>query len=182
MIEQLPEFSRIISVSRIPPKGAEEHLEAKPAERAGLTKRFSLLDLPSLKAEISLIPGSRQTINAKGKIEADIVQQCVVTLDPVESHLSLDVDVVFLPSEDPDKDSAKSTSLEELEGEFEYFSSGKIDIGELVAQQLGVNLDPYPRKPDAALTKTEFGAKAETAHPFAKLSAAVKGKKNKGKA
>jgi uncharacterized metal-binding protein YceD (DUF177 family) len=167
-----PEFSRIVSVSRISPKGIEELLETRPAERAALAKRFDLVDLPVLKARLTLIPGSRQTIEATGTIEAEIVQRCVVTLDPIVSRLDLHVNVVFLPAE------SGLNAPDELNDEFEYFSGGKIDVGELISQQLGVSIDPYPRKADAALTKTEFGKKTENTLPLAKLRAAVKKKKN----
>jgi len=169
----LPEFSRIISVSRISPKGVEEVLETRPAERAALAKRFDLVDLPVLKASITLTPGSQQTIAATGIIEAEIVQRCVVTLDPIVSRLNLDVDVIFIPA-GSDHNIPDARASDELNDEFEFYSGGKIDIGEMISQQLGVNIDPYPRKADAALTKTEFGKQPENKLPLAKLRAAVK--------
>jgi uncharacterized metal-binding protein YceD (DUF177 family) len=175
-----PEFSRFISVTRIPPKGIEEQLEAKPAERAALAKRFGLVDLSKLKAQLTLMPGSKKTVTATGTIEADVVQQCVVTLDPIESHLAIEVDIVLIPSESG-KDETQTTKEAELEDEFDFFSGGKIDLGELVSQQLGVNIDPYPRKPKATLKVMEFGKKIEKQKPFATLATAVKTKKNNDK-
>ncbi len=174
-----PEFSRIINVSRIPPKGMEEHIEAKPAEREALVARFGLVDLPKLVARIVLMPGDRQAVQALGEIEAEIVQKCVVTLEPIANRLKLNVEVVFLPKEVeklPD-----DISLDDVDDEFEYYSGGKIDIGELVAQHLGVNIDPYPRKAEAELKQTEFGQKPEKSRPFARLGVVIKTKKNKGK-
>jgi uncharacterized metal-binding protein YceD (DUF177 family) len=173
-----PEFSRILSVTRISSKGVEERLEAKPAERTALAKRFDLVDLPALKAYLTLIPGPQQTIGVTGAIVAEVVQRCVVTLEPVASRLEIDVKIVFIPSK---SDRDKMPLSDELDDEFEFFSGGKIDIGEIVSQQLGVALNPYPRKADAALTVTEFGKNIEKQRPFAKLATAVKSKKNKDK-
>lgn len=173
----VPEFSRVISVSRIPPKDIEERLEAKPAERAALAKRFDLIELSTLNALITLTKGPNETVAAKGTIKADLSQQCVVTLEPIHTHFDLDVDMTFLPAEQ-NKDGAGSPEQDALEEEFELFSDGKIDIGEMVAQQLGVSIDPYPRKANAKLVVTEFGAKVEEPHPFAKLSTVIKTKKN----
>jgi hypothetical protein len=52
---------------------------------------------------------------------------------------------------------------------------GWIDLGELAAEQLGLAIDPYPRKPDAELPaewKAEPGAEpavTERPNPFAAL-------------
>jgi len=178
--EIVPEFSHVISVARIPLKGIEEHLEAKPAERAALAKRFGLVDLPVLKAQIAMTPGSRQSVAITGTIEAEVIQSCVVTLEPIRSFLKQDIDVVCTPMELPAPD--PKTPLEiEIDDEFEYYSDGKIDLGELIAQYLGVSIDPYPRKAGAALRITEFGKKSEKSRPFAKLAFSIKHKKNKKK-
>jgi len=178
MNEQPPEFSRIVSVARIPPKGIEERLEAKPSEREALTKRFDLINLPLLKAQLTLSPGMGQTVEARGTIEAEVHQCCVVTLEPIVNTLVIDVDTVFIPS---DKDQPSAPQTNELEEEFEFFSGGKIDIGEMVAQTLGVHIDPYPRKKGAALKNKEFRQKAKNVHPFSTLKDAVKSNKNNDK-
>ena len=171
-----PEFSRIVSVTRISPKGIEEQLVCKPAEREALAKRFDLVELSLLKADLTLTPES-QNVLVTGSIEADLVQHCVVTLEPIISHFDLNVDVLFIPAEE-NQTGAGSPEPYDSDNEFELFSGGKIDIGEMVAQQLGVNIDPYPRKADASLLATEFGAKIEEIHPFAALAKAVENKKN----
>jgi uncharacterized metal-binding protein YceD (DUF177 family) len=176
----VPEFSRVITIARISQKGTEERLEAKPAERAALAERFDLIEIPALKAEIMLIQGPQQTIAATGLIEAEVIQRCVVTLEPISSRLAIDVDVTFAPQE-ANLNIDKAFKEMGLDDDFEFFSGGKIDIGELVAQQLGVSIDPYPRKANAALVVAEFGGKDEKRRPFAKLSAALKSKKNKDK-
>jgi uncharacterized metal-binding protein YceD (DUF177 family) len=133
-----------------------------------------------LTAQLTLIPGSQQTIAATGIIKAEVVQRCVVTLEPIVSRLTLDVGVVFAPAELNPVDNQEPQRVE-LDDEVELFSGGKIDIGELVAQQLGISINPYPRKADATLSLTEFGKKIEKQRPFAKLAEVVKSKKNKDK-
>ena len=174
------EFSRVISVARISPKGIEEMLEAKPSEREALAKRFGLVALPSLKAQVTLVPAGQQTIAATGTIEAEVVQCCVVTLEPIKSRLEIDVDIVFIPAEAA-SGHAEASQEAELEEEIEYFAEGKIDIGEQVAQQLGIGIDPYPRKKGVKLGAVEFGKKIEKIKPFAKLATVIKAKKNNGK-
>ena len=45
--------------------------------------------------------------------------------------------------------------------ETEAIVGGIIDLGELVSQHLGINLDPYPRKPGLAFVEAEYGGKDE---------------------
>jgi uncharacterized metal-binding protein YceD (DUF177 family) len=167
MNEPIPEFSRLISVARLPPKGTEEYIEAKPTERAALAKRFDVVEISSLKSWLTLTPSSNESVAVAGKIQATVLQHCVVTLDPLISRLEVEVDLIFVPSKQR-LDGAGEPILDDRE-DIETFDGGKIDIGEMVAQNLGVNIDPYPRKPDAVLEKSEYGAKIEKRKPFAQL-------------
>lgn len=177
------EFSRLITLSRIPPKGTEERLEASDAERKALAKRFNLMDLSVLRARVALRPSEDHTFVAEGTIEAEVVQCCVATLEPLTNRLCLHVCVVFIP--ESSRSVAEALSSDELENEYEFYRNGKIDLGEMVAQQLGVNIDPYPRKEGTPLVEAEFGAKNAALNPFARLSDAAqnikKAKQNKGK-
>ena len=169
MTEFTPEFSREIAVARVTPAGLEEDLVSKPTERAALAKRFDLIEMPSLTAHLTLKPNAQEIIFVKGTVTADIVQRCVVTLEPIATHINLPIDTVFLPA-DQHRTGAGSSHYDELDDEFEIFSNGKIDLGEMVAQHLGVTIDPYPRKAGAELPATEFGAKPEERKPFAVLA------------
>ncbi|MDR3449881.1 MAG: hypothetical protein P4M15_09110 [Alphaproteobacteria bacterium] len=176
MIETTPEFSRIVAADRLPPSGFEQTIEANEKERAALARRFNLTELPFLQAELTLTPHRDRSVRVTGKILADIMQACVVTLDPLPGHFDLDVDVTFIPADAAADDDAEAPG--EMEDELDHFSNGKIDIGEMTAQYLGVNLDPYPRKPDAALPATEFGPAVSKVQPFAQLAELARNKKN----
>jgi uncharacterized metal-binding protein YceD (DUF177 family) len=180
MIEPLPEFSRIINPEHLSATGIEERLEAKPAECAALAKRFELIGMPSLVAELSVKPERRGAIVVTGTITADVVQRCVVTLEPLSVHLDLNIDMILVP-ESLLTTVAGSTEGDSSEDDLDYYADNKIDLGELVAQHLGINLDPYPRKPDAALEITEFGTKTDKPHPFAQLAELAKKPKNTDK-
>ena len=163
------EFSRPIAADHIPPSGMDQNLEAKPAERAALAKRFDLVELKRLKAQLTLTPGRDYMVTVKGTLFADIVQSCVVTLEPVATHFELPVDTVFIPAA-LNKKGAGSPDPEDVDEEFEIYSGGKIDLGEMVAQHLGINIDPYPRKAGVMLGAVEFGAKAEKPKAMAVLA------------
>ena len=170
MSDATPEFSRLVSPSRIPPSGVSERLDATAEERKALRARFDLLDMPVLQAFLELKPDMKNAVEVTGKINATIIQNCILTLEPITTSFDLNVQTTFLPSDD-NPEGAGSPNLEEGAGEIEYYpQGGKIDLGEMVAQHLGVSIDLYPRKPGATLNSTEFGAKVPEKNPFAKLA------------
>jgi uncharacterized metal-binding protein YceD (DUF177 family) len=154
-----PEFSRPLPVDRITPGGIEETLSANDKERRALAARFGLLDLSRLEAKLEVRADKGRTIAVAGALSADVVQQCVVTLEPLPARIEEQIDVIFASEAgDPDEE------------EIEPLTDDVIDLGELIAQHLGASLDPYPRKPGQAFVELEYGTTATVVSPFAKLA------------
>ncbi|MFH1157530.1 MAG: DUF177 domain-containing protein [Pseudomonadota bacterium] len=147
-----PEFSRLIAVERIiPNKSRAEKIEATGAECAALAVRLDLRALGGLKGRISLLRMSDgNVIRIEGDIEADVVQSCVVSLQDVPSRVNLHFDTCFTEDgKELDENAEISVTLEE---EFpDVMVDGMIDLGELAAQYLSLELDPYPRAPGVSL-------------------------------
>jgi len=143
-----PEFSRPVRVDGMEP-GAEVRRKIEPneSERAALAARLGLVRLESLSAEVTLrrAPGGG-LIGASGRLTADVVQSCVVTMVPVSGHIDEKFEEVFAPEGYEADEDAEGDGLPES------FDGHEIDIGELTAQHLSLSLDPYPRAPDAAPT------------------------------
>ncbi len=170
-----PEFSRIVKLSDIPPKGVEMTIEADENERQRLSQRFGLVGLPHLSAHIRLFP-VKDLFRLEGRVTAVAVQSCVVTLEPVESKIEEDFSRLY------GTDQALSAAMAALEVEIDIdpeaedlpdpIQDGGIDIGEAAAEELALNLDPFPRKPGASLDGSPFAAKPEERKnsPFAGLS------------
>ncbi len=171
-----PELSRPLPVERLGGAAYETRIVANPAERAALAKRFGILALERLEAQVrarATGPGAR--VRVEGHVDAVVVQACVVSLDPVRSELGDDfVQLYSLNPEDaPAKDVSVTPGAEEDEPE--PLGPGGLDLGEAVAQQLALMLDPYPRSPGAELAEIEHqdsdGAAREGRRPFAALEA-----------
>lgn len=155
------EFSRPVDVARI---GAAESLHeiiATPDERAWLARRFGLLGLERLEARVALqrAHGGR-LLRLSGHLTADVIQECVVTLEPVPNHIEEDFVVAY-----GDVEEGRDVSVEvDEDSALEPFPEGPLDIGEAVAQELSLALDPYPHAPGAALTPGA-GADGDSAPP-----------------
>src|SRR5262245_36196886 len=166
------EYPRPIAADQIGPQETEREIAANAVERARLAERFGLLALDTLTATLSLKRGRGGLIQVRGRFEAEVVQACVVTLEPVRAHLDESFSIAFgtggigagevvigLEEEDPP----------------EELTEGRIDLGETVAQQLAVALDPYPHAPGAGAASEESPeaddrAAEKRASPFAALS------------
>lgn len=158
------EFSRPVDTARLARDEVVEEIAATPAERAALARRFDLLDLARLDARIRLrrLPGGMFRLTAD--LEAEVTQTCVVTLEPVTSRVAERFTLLFGTVAD-----AGEVELDGDSETVEPLEDGVIDLGETVAQQLSLALDPYPRAPGAAGPgETEVADRA--ASPFAALA------------
>jgi uncharacterized metal-binding protein YceD (DUF177 family) len=160
-----PEFPRAIRAARIPAEGLTERLEASERERAALARRFGILGIEGFTAEVELRPEPGGTVRATGRLAADVTQSCVVTREPVAQRVEEAVELRFLPDGDEPGDDPEGP--DELP-----MSGGVLDLGEALAEQLALALDPYPRALRAELPAEVQAPDGESApHPFAALGA-----------
>ncbi|ASG21886.1 YceD family protein [Nitrospirillum viridazoti] len=152
MADMAPEFSRPVIADKVSARESVEKITATPAERAALAKRLDLVTLDSLTALVRLrrIRGG-QMVRVTGELEAEVVQSCVVTLEPLPAHVRDTFQALFAPAHlvPKDEDELDNLGLDDEADPPEPIENGRIDIGELVAQHLSLALDPYPRKADA---------------------------------
>ena len=176
-----PEFSRIVKTEEMVIGKEKLVVEANEKERAALAERFELVSINSLRAELEVKTASNGEVTVRGPMSAEIVQNCVATLEPVPETVEDTVEVLFSPhvSEDDmpsNPDDLENLSEEELMALLEQpepLVDGKIDLGEVVAQFLAVAMDPYPRKDDAELPESiqsEEEADADKPNPCAQLA------------
>lgn len=146
-----PEFSRPVLLEAIGDRGVVRDIEASPEERAALAKRFGVLSIAMLKARVHLnwAQGGK-LLELTGLYEADVEQSCVVTLEPVQEHISEKLDLLFERQAKGAGTPARAVELTSLE-DAEPLPESALDIGEVVAEEFALSLNPYPRKPDASL-------------------------------
>jgi uncharacterized metal-binding protein YceD (DUF177 family) len=174
------EFSRPVVIEPWPEGGIAVALAAEPGERRALARRFGLLGLHLLKAEgrLERLAGSHE-IRFAGTLEAALEQECVVSLEPVPAQLHAAFVRRYLPDPRGARPDGPVVLVAEAddEDEVELVGGRTIDLGEALAEELALALDPYPRAPAAAaLVAAEpapgvsFGAaEAPGERPFAGL-------------
>lgn len=169
------ELRRMFALAELGGAGAVLEVFADADERAALVRRFGVRAIDSLCATLRLdLVSGGAVVRIRGDLAADVVQGCVVTLEPVAAHIEQSFERRFALGGDA---GATVEVTPEDDDEPEPFDGDEIDVGELVAEQLGVNLDPYPRRPGVLFSPEDVlggagagdhgVARAES--PFAKL-------------
>jgi uncharacterized metal-binding protein YceD (DUF177 family) len=151
------EFSRFVEADSVGTHRMERKIAANPEERAALARRFGLVSVDRLEADLVLRRAGAGVIHVTGSLSADVVQSCVVTLAPVEARVEDKFATDFLDETEFERQMARAGGKGEADLDYEEddppepIRNGHIDLGELAAQQLSLALDPYPRAPGAAV-------------------------------
>ncbi|OYV26158.1 MAG: hypothetical protein B7X08_02955 [Acidocella sp. 20-63-7] len=162
------EFTRPIRAGHIKDDAQTHVLLADEAARALLAARFGLPGIAYLRGAFILQHERSGIIAAKLHMRATVTQTCVVTLEPFETMIEERSDLRFVPAHSLSESEDLELDAETLEGPDELpYADGMLDLGEALAEQLALALDPYPRKPGAALPE-EYEPTPE--NPFAVLA------------
>jgi uncharacterized metal-binding protein YceD (DUF177 family) len=153
-----PEFSRVLSADSIGSLAQRREIVAEVSERAALARRFGLISLERLTATLELRRHMNDVVGLTGHLVGDVVQSCVVSLAPVAAHIETDFEASYSAREDP----LSQLDFDPLDRDGpEPLIDGQVDLGEAVAQQLAVALDPYPRAAGAVLQPVQPAASGE---------------------
>lgn len=147
-------LARSVVVDPWPSGDIEVDLEATPEECRMLAERFDLVAVEGLRGQARLDRcGEGGVIRLRGRLRAQVVQSCVVSLEDVRSTVDESFECCFAPQGlGIPEDLAWDRDVEPLEG-------AELDVGEVFAQQLALALDPYPRAAEAdALVSGEPGS------------------------
>lgn len=167
----MSELSRIYSRRTL--SSTPQHLVASEAECAALARRFDLIAVHALEATISLTADG-PNVRANGRLTAQIVQACAVSGEDLDVAIDEPVELRFVPALTnvaPDTEiELEESDLDDIEMDGEQF-----DLGEAIAQSLGLAVDPYLTGPQAEEARRKAGIVGEASSgPFAAL-AALKG-------
>lgn len=151
-----------IEVETLPVKGPYRGtLVMTAAELTALADRFGFTAVASLDVRLEIARVGPDAWDVKGRLQAQIVQPCIVTGDPVPETVDFAIEERYVRAADEDDEIV--VGLEDSEP----LVDGCIELGELVAQSLALAANAWPRTADAP---DEFKAgNVEEAHPFASL-------------
>jgi len=178
--EQKSEIERIVDLDRMGASGAALEISASDSERASLAKRFGFLGLPAFSARVTVDRRPGGQVVVEGRLRGKVVQACILSLDPVTQELDEAFRIVFKQdlAEERDPESGEAVLNAQIDAP-EPLPGNLLDIGEIVAEQLSLAAEPYPRrlgvKLEDVLPKPRPGGRPgrneQRRHPFAGLAA-----------
>ena len=167
-----PPWSFPVAAADIPETGRHIDIAADDRARAAIAEAADLTALPRLEAGFDLMRHGADGLRVVGQVQAAVVQNCVVTLEPIESAIDEAIDLLFLP-EAPTAPDVVDVDDVEADDPPETLQNGMVDLGAVATEFLLLGIDPYPRKPGAVFDAPPAGDQASS--PFAALAALKKG-------
>lgn len=144
-------FSYKVKVGHISANPVTVKLSADARELEGLAKLWRVATVKRLDSELQIARWKKDGVRIRGRVNAEIVQSCVVTLEPVETAISEEIDRIYVP-----EGSRLARLVLDDRGEMvldpegedipEQFSGDTIDAGDAVCEAVALAIDPYPRK------------------------------------
>lgn len=152
------EFSHIVELDRVGPQGLTIRLQAGETERVALAGRLKIPAVLELTAEVRISPDPVLDghFRVKGRFDAQVEQTCIASLESVQQRVQEGFERLFAPAgglkqaEELGGDEAEWLDPD-AEDPADAIEDDAIDVGAVVAEELALGLDPYPRKADAGL-------------------------------
>lgn len=167
------ELTRMVKARPLP--AGPVVIEASEAECVALAARFGLGAVEFLRAEVALEQKPR-AIRATGRLRAAIMQPCAISAEDFPVTIDEAVDLRFVeesqrPATDDEEIELEADDCDEIE-----FTGEMFDLGEAVAQTLGLAIDPYAEGPNAEAARKAAGivAEGEQLGPLADLLTGLK--------
>jgi len=170
-----PPFSRVYDVTEVSGAGASGSMDLDSSERKSIAILLQILEVRKFAFEYRLIPQQRKRFSLEGQLNVIAVQECVVTLEPVESIIDQKIQIDLWPP----KDVEMAEKLAEEEGRTiildgpEPIIDGQIDVGQLAYEHFADTLDPFPRKAGIEFKWSDTDAAKsdiQRSKPFANLN------------
>ena len=156
-------LNKILLLGEIGPNGWQADFEANPAQCVKIATRFDIPKVENLIAHVNAIIDG-DLIRVSGHIKAKLERVCVVSLEPCDELLDFDFEALFAEHIPLLKDG-------EMDDDVEPIDRGRLDIFEIVAEQIGLNMNPFPHKTGVCGDYIEENI---TNRPFANLKKLIK--------
>ncbi len=156
----LPEWSHQVLIAQLADTPFAMALVADENTRGNLAKRFDLLALDGLEADVTL---ARQGENVEllGRLRAQATQACALSGQGVMATLDEPVKLTFMPDRADQATPNEEIELAADDCDIVWHDGRVVDVAEAISQSLGLALDPYPRAPNADDIARAAGIKRE---------------------
>lgn len=171
----MPEpFSHRLRADRLPARRATTVDLVPDAEaRARIAQALDLSALPEARLSGTLAPAPAEGWAFEGRLQAEVVQPCGVTLEPVTTRVDEPLRRLWSPhaTDTP----AGGDEVEMGDDETEPLGA-EIDLGAVLVEALALAVPAFPRAPGATLADADDAEAPDVRRPFAGLGDLLKGR------
>jgi uncharacterized metal-binding protein YceD (DUF177 family) len=142
-------------------------------ERKAIAQALGIVGIKKLKFDGTLVPQGRSDWTLQATLGSTVVQDCVVTLDPVTTRIDEEIQRAYM-ADIPEIDAAE---LEMSQDDAIDPLPDTLDVAQVMIEALSLALPPYPRSVGAELGNVAVTAPGiapmtdDDAKPFAGLGA-----------
>jgi len=142
-------FARIYDLGDLGRAGDTIAIALKDADRKRLAAWAEVESVTSFQATVDLTRISANRFGYRAHLTSDVVQSCVVTLEPVRSHIVRDFSrELHLADHRHHEPRTEALTLAAAEDEApEEIESLDYDLAGPLLEELSLAIDPYPRAP-----------------------------------
>ena len=138
-------FRCVVDVARLAPGApVTADLVMSEADRTTLAQDFRVPGVQSLNGE-ALAARRAGMIEVEGRVRATLTRQCVASLEDMDEVIDEAFTVVFTEHAPEPADAEAEADLDAPEP----IEGGRLDLGQVLLEQLVLAMAPHPRKPGA---------------------------------
>jgi uncharacterized metal-binding protein YceD (DUF177 family) len=166
-----PELSFPIDINKIKGGSFIKEIIATEEQCQKLAERFGLIKLGKFIANLNITRlSSSSLVIVEAVFSANVVQRCVITLDPISADIK--GSYVCKYSNNSIEESSEPVYFDIMsEDPPEPIVDGQFDAGIILSEQLGLELDPFPRSRGGSLDnlsdfKSDTNYEGSSDNPF----------------
>ena len=158
-------ISYVLDARKISPQKTSFSLEATKEECQALAEWYEIPAVLSVKADITAF-SEGSVITVEGKLSIITRRECVITAEEFTQSATGDFTVLFSTS--PIKEQQKP-DIDLDEEPIEFLPRGQIYFKDIITEQFGLLLDPFPKNTDEPFEYREESAESGKENPFSVL-------------
>lgn len=170
-----PPIERVYDLGDLSDAGYALDIAASPAELSRIAQWEEVGAVTRFEGRVTLKRRSSARFTYEASLEADVVQNCVVTLEPVKMQIARTIsrDLHYSPGQSIERGGAITLAAAEDETP-EMIDSLKFDLAAPLLEEFSLAIDPYPKAPGVAFEPPADWENAPES-PFAVLKALKRG-------
>ncbi|SLN45086.1 YceD family protein [Oceanibacterium hippocampi] len=140
-------LQRVVDVSGLRAAPLTVSVKVSDGEREALARELGIEAITALSAQGEIRRAAGGIVHLSLLVEAEVVQLCGVSLEPVPERVEEQVELDFAPPDASGDNRQREVFVDPDEIEPpDPLIDGKIDLGAVVSEHVALGLNPYPRK------------------------------------